>query len=98
MDPEFGLVTVPIWHQLRFRQALACWMQVAQVERPQALCTRRKPKIIWLAWVGETPLNAGRAAMPNVTPVIISIASPKGVFTGRSPNWLTPNKPSDGAI
>jgi hypothetical protein len=54
-DPDLGPVTVRVWYYLRFRQALDCPMRVAQIERPQAPDTRRKPKILWLAWVGEEP-------------------------------------------
>jgi hypothetical protein len=55
VDPEFGLLTVQIWSGLRFSKALDRLMTVAQVERHQAPDTRRKPKILWFAWVGEEP-------------------------------------------
>ena len=54
-DAEFGPLIVRIWPRLRFSQALDCRMIVAQVERPQASGSRRKPKLLWLAWVGEAP-------------------------------------------
>jgi len=54
-DPHFGPLVVRIWHGLRFRQALGCPMIVAQVERLQAPGTRRKPRILWFAWIGEAP-------------------------------------------
>lgn len=54
-DSEFGAIQVQIWHGLRFGDALDCHMRVACIERPQAPGTRRKPKVIWLAWVGEEP-------------------------------------------
>lgn len=54
-DPEFGAVTVRVWKGLRFRKALDCRMSVAQVERSQAPATRRKPRILWFAWIGEAP-------------------------------------------
>lgn len=54
-DPEFGPVTVRIWHGLRFRKALDCKMIVARVERQQAPGTRRQPRVLWFAWVGEPP-------------------------------------------
>jgi len=54
-DVEFGPIRVRIWHHLRFRQALDCPMTVAQIERPQAPATRRKPKLLWLTWIGEPP-------------------------------------------
>lgn len=55
LDPEFGLQTVRIWKGLRFKKALECHMTVALVERPQASGTRRRPKLIWFAWVGTDP-------------------------------------------
>jgi hypothetical protein len=54
-DPVFGLLSVRLWKGLRFRQALECRMIVAQVERQQVSGSRRKPKILWFAWVGEEP-------------------------------------------
>ncbi|MBU2612007.1 MAG: transposase [Chloroflexi bacterium] len=54
VDPEFGPIIVRIWKGLRFRQALDCRMDVAQIERPQAPGTRRKPRILWLGATGET--------------------------------------------
>jgi hypothetical protein len=54
-DPKFGPVVVRIWQGLRFRKALDCRMIVAQVERLQAPDTRRKPRILWFAWVGKPP-------------------------------------------
>ncbi len=52
---EFGQVVVRVWHNLRFRQALDCPMTVAQVERLRASGSRRQPKLLWFAWLGETP-------------------------------------------
>jgi hypothetical protein len=54
-DPQFGPVIVRIWRGLRFRKALDDPMIIAQVERLQAPDTRRKPRLLWLAWVGEPP-------------------------------------------
>jgi hypothetical protein len=54
-DPVFGPLTVRIWQGLRFSKALDCRMSVAQVERQQAPGTRRKPRILWFAWVGADP-------------------------------------------
>jgi hypothetical protein len=54
-DPEFGPLTVRIWKGLRFGKALDCSMLVAQVERQQASGTRRQPRLLWFAWVGEEP-------------------------------------------
>jgi hypothetical protein len=55
MDAKFGVRRICIWHALRFSKALDCPMSVARVEHLQAPDTRRKPKIIWFAWVGEKP-------------------------------------------
>jgi len=55
IDPEFGPLTVRIWNGLRFGKALECRMIVAQVERHQASGTRRQPRLLWFAWVGEEP-------------------------------------------
>lgn len=54
-DSRFGPVIIRIWKGLRFKQALECRMIVAQIERVKEPGTRRKPKIIWLAWVGDAP-------------------------------------------
>jgi hypothetical protein len=54
-DPEFGPLTVRVWKGLRFGKALDCRMLVAQVERHQASGTRRQPRLLWFAWVGEEP-------------------------------------------
>jgi hypothetical protein len=54
-DTEFGVVSVKIWHKLRFNKALDCPMTLVQIERQQTPGTRRKPKILWLAWIGEPP-------------------------------------------
>ncbi len=54
-DPDLGPVVVRLWSGLRFRQALECPMRVAQIERQQAPGTRRKPRILWLAWIGHPP-------------------------------------------
>lgn len=55
IDPDFGAQIVRVWKGLRFRNALDRQMTVALVERPQATGSRRKPKLIWFAWVGEEP-------------------------------------------
>jgi hypothetical protein len=55
IDPKFGPSIVRVWKGLRFGKALDCRMIVAQVERLQAPGTRRKPRILWFAWVGQEP-------------------------------------------
>jgi hypothetical protein len=57
-DAEFGPLMVRIWRGLRFSKALDCRMIVAQVERLRAAGTRRKPRILWFAWIGEQSLAA----------------------------------------
>jgi hypothetical protein len=54
-DPEFGPVKVQVWHTLHFRQAAECSFRVARVVREQAPGTRRSPKVLWFAWIGEEP-------------------------------------------
>jgi hypothetical protein len=54
-DPEFGPLVVRLWRGLRFKQALDCRMIVAQVERLHASGTRRKPRLLWFAWLGAEP-------------------------------------------
>jgi len=54
-DAQSGPFTARIWHTLRFSKALNCPMRVACLERPNAAGTRRKPKIVWFAWVGQPP-------------------------------------------
>ncbi len=54
-EVEFGSVTIRVWNGLRFGKALNCRMQVACIERDQAPGTRRKPKLVWFGWAGETP-------------------------------------------
>ncbi len=56
-DPDFGQVTLRFWQGLRFRQALDCPMRVVLIERQQAPGTRRKPRLVWLAWVGQEPVQ-----------------------------------------
>jgi hypothetical protein len=54
-DPRFGALKIRIWKGLRFRKALDCHMLVAQVEHLELSGSRRKPKVIWFAWIGEDP-------------------------------------------
>jgi hypothetical protein len=54
-DPQFGPLVVRIWQGLRFSKALDCRMSIAQVERQRAPDTRRKPRLLWFAWIGAEP-------------------------------------------
>lgn len=54
-DARFGPYLLRIWHGLRFGKALDCRMILVGIEHPQAPGTRRKPKLVWFAWVGQEP-------------------------------------------
>jgi hypothetical protein len=54
-DPEYGRVQVRVWHTVHFTKAPACPFRVACLQREQAPGTRRAPKVIWIAWIGEEP-------------------------------------------
>lgn len=55
-DPQLGEVELSLWHNLHFRKAKAHPMTVVRVHRPQARATRRDPKDLWIAWIGQEPL------------------------------------------
>lgn len=55
VDPDLGKIQVKIWKDLHFRKAAQCPMIVARLERLESKGTRRLPKVIWVAWVGEEP-------------------------------------------
>ena len=67
IDPDFGVQIVRIWKGLRFRNALACRMTVALVERPQASrdSTQAKADLVCL--------GRGSAAREVVDPVSPSL-------------------------
>jgi hypothetical protein len=52
-DPVLGKVHIRIWNDLHFQKASGCPFRVACVERLESKGSRRLPKLIWLAWVGE---------------------------------------------
>lgn len=54
-DPNLGKVHVQIWNDLHFRKAAQCPFRVVRLERLESKGSRRFPKVIWLAWVGEPP-------------------------------------------
>jgi hypothetical protein len=54
-DPDLGKLRVRIWNDLHFQKAAQCPLRVACVERLESKGTRRLPKLIWLAWIGEEP-------------------------------------------
>ena len=54
-DPTLGKVRVQIWNGLHFQKAASCSLRIARLERLESKGSRRLPKVIWLAWVGEEP-------------------------------------------
>ena len=54
-DPDLGQLQVMIWKDLHFRKAAGCPLLVARLERLESKGTRRLPKVIWIAWIGEAP-------------------------------------------
>jgi len=54
-DAELGRVRVSTWHKLHFSKSPQHEMVVVRIERLGARGTRRDPKALWLAWVGEAP-------------------------------------------
>lgn len=54
-DERFGPYILRVWQGLRFSKALDCRMTLVGIEHPQAPGTRRKPKLVWFAWVGQDP-------------------------------------------
>jgi hypothetical protein len=59
-DPDLGKIQVKIWKDLHLRKASKCPMRVACLERLEHKGTRRFPKVIWVAWVGEEPPEPNR--------------------------------------
>jgi hypothetical protein len=54
-DPDLGKLQVEIWKDLHFRKAATCPLIIARLERLESKGTRRLPKVIWVAWIGEEP-------------------------------------------
>ena len=54
-EAQLGRIRVSLWRDLHFRKSAQHWMIVARIERLDARGTRRDPKELWLAWVGEEP-------------------------------------------
>jgi len=54
-DPDLGKVRVRIWHDLHLQKAPECPFRVACIERLESKGTRRLPKVIWIAWIGQDP-------------------------------------------
>jgi hypothetical protein len=54
-DAQLGRGRISLWRDLHFRQSAQHRMIVVRIERLDARGTRRDPKELWLAWVGEEP-------------------------------------------
>jgi len=54
-DAELGCVELSLWHDWHFKKAAAHPFIVLRLERPKAHGTRRDPKDLWVAWIGEPP-------------------------------------------
>jgi hypothetical protein len=54
-EAQLGRIRVSLWRDLHFRKSAQHWMIVTRIERLDARGTRRDPKELWLAWVGEEP-------------------------------------------
>jgi hypothetical protein len=54
-DPQLGRVKLSLWRGKHFKKAAAHSMLVLRIERLEARGTRRDPKDLWVAWVGERP-------------------------------------------
>lgn len=91
-DAEFGLLTVRIWQGLRFSKALDCHMIVAQVERHQASGSRRKPKILWFAWIGENPPERWWSQYTQRYPIDHWYRFAKGRLHWTLPRFATPQQ------
>ena len=54
-DPDLGKIRVQLWQDLHFRKAAPCPMRVARLQRLESKGSRRLPKVIWIAWIGQEP-------------------------------------------
>ena len=54
-DPDLGAVQVRCWSGLHFEKAPEQTLWVIRIERVQTRGSRRQPKVLWLAWLGQTP-------------------------------------------
>jgi hypothetical protein len=54
-DPDLGKVHIRIWNGLHFQKASQCPFRVACIERLESKGSRRLPKLIWVAWIGDEP-------------------------------------------
>ena len=59
LDEELGPVRLSLWRELHFAKSPVHPMLVLRLERLQARGTRRDPKVLWMAWVGQEPPPLG---------------------------------------
>lgn len=52
--PEYGRVLLMHWREFHFRGSAQCPMDIIRVEVLQAAGVKRKFKVLWLAWLGQT--------------------------------------------
>lgn len=91
-DPDFGPMTVRTWKGLRFSKALDCLMTVAQIDRPQAAGSRRKPRILWFAWIGEAPVEQWWNQYAQRYPIEHWYRFAKGRLHWTLPKFATPEQ------
>jgi hypothetical protein len=54
-DSQLGRVKLSVWHGKHFKKAAAHPFLALHIERLDARGTRRDPKDLWVAWIGEAP-------------------------------------------
>lgn len=91
-DPAFGKLRVRIWRGLRFAKALDCPLMVALVERLNGPDTRRKPRNLWLGWVGQEPPNQWWGLYARRYPVDHWYRFAKGRLHWTLPMFATPEQ------
>lgn len=91
-DPAFGPLVVRLWHDLRFRQAVELPFLVAHIERTQQPGTRRKPRIIWLAWLGQPPPEHWWSRYARRYPIDHWYRFAKGRLHWTTPKLATPQQ------
>lgn len=53
-DPKLGPIKVQCWHDLHFKDAPGRPFHLLRIDRLKARNTKRDPKVVWLAYCGET--------------------------------------------
>jgi hypothetical protein len=54
-EPIFGKLRIQLWAKVHFKKAPHTPLWIIRLERLAARGTRRAPRMLWLAWVGEPP-------------------------------------------